>query len=163
MPDDSLGCVRIGTSGWFYKHWMGIFYPARMPGAEQLPFYAQHFDSVEVNYSFYRLPPRSVFETWRAATPQDFLFAVKGSRYLSHMKKLKEPADPMRRLMESAGGLEEKLGPILIQLPPNWRLDLERLTTFVEALTPYAPQRFTIEVRNRTWLVPEVYHVLEQA
>ena len=81
----------IGTSGWVYKHWMGIFYPARMPGAEQLPFYARHFDTVEVNYSFYHLPERSVFETWRGQTPRDFLFAVKGSRYLTHMKKLKDP------------------------------------------------------------------------
>src|ERR671916_268292 len=105
--------VWIGTSGWVYKHWMapvGNFYPPKLPGERQLAFYAERFSTVEVNFSFYRLPERSVFETWRAQTPPGFLFAVKGSRYLTHLKKLKEPAEPLARLMDRAAGLGEKLG-----------------------------------------------------
>jgi uncharacterized protein YecE (DUF72 family) len=142
---------------------MGIFYPERLPGDAQLPFYARHFSTVEVNYSFYRLPERSVFEQWRRQSPPDFLFAVKGSRFLTHMKKLKDPEEPLERLMERASGLEEKLGPILFQFPRTWHLNLERLAHFMEALRPYAPQRFAFEFRHQTWLVPEVYTLLESA
>ncbi len=97
----------LGTSGWIYKHWMGIFYPPKLPGSEQLAFYTEHFPTVEVNFSFYRLPERSVFEAWREQTPQGFVFAVKGSRFLTHMKKLKDPEEPLSRLMERASGLDE--------------------------------------------------------
>ena len=155
--------VWIGTSGWVYKHWMSIFYPPRMPGAAQLPFYAERFDTVEVNYSFYRLPERSVFETWRAQTPIDFLFAVKGSRYLTHMRKLKEPEEPLQRLMERAGGLGDKLGPILFQFPGAWRLNVERLAAFMAELRAYPAGRYAFEFRHPTWLVPEVYSLLEEA
>jgi uncharacterized protein YecE (DUF72 family) len=151
----------IGTSGWVYKHWMGIFYPAKMPGSEQLAFYAEHFETVEVNFSFYRLPERSVFEQWRAQTPDGFLFAVKGSRYLTHMKKLKEPEEPLQRLMDRAGGLGEKLGPILFQFPASWQLNLERLRAFLEALEAYPGQRFTFEFRHVGWLTPKVFTLLE--
>jgi uncharacterized protein YecE (DUF72 family) len=157
------GQVRIGTSGWVYKHWLDLFYPRTIPGAEQLPFYAQHFDTVEVNFSFYRLPERTVFESWRERTPEGFLFAVKGSRFLTHIKKLKEPEEPLQRLMERAGGLEEKLGPILFQFPATWKQDLERLETFLVAMRAYPQQRFTFEFRHRSWLVPEVYALLEGA
>jgi uncharacterized protein YecE (DUF72 family) len=153
----------IGTSGWVYKHWMGIFYPHGMPGEQQLPFFAARYPSVEVNFSFYRLPERSVFETWRAQTPPGYLFAVKASRYLTHMKKLKEPQEPMERLMERATGLEEKLGPILFQFPHTWRANIPRLAEFMETIRPYAPQRFAFEFRHQSWLVPEVYKLLEDA
>src|SRR5579859_6115070 len=153
----------IGTSGWVYKHWLGIFYPARMPSPQQLPFYAARFPTVEVNYSFYRLPERAVFETWREQTPQGFLFAVKGSRYLTHMKKLKDPQEPLSRLMERAGGLGEKLGPILFQFPWTWAADRGRLAAFLEALRSYAPQRFAFEFRHDSWLRPEIYSLLEEA
>jgi uncharacterized protein YecE (DUF72 family) len=153
--------LRLGTSGWVYKHWMDRFYPHKVPGEDQLPFYAQHFDSVEVNFSFYRLPERSVFEHWREQTPEDFLFAVKGSRYLTHMKKLKEPEEPLQRLMDRAGGLEEKLGPILFQFPRTWRANLPRLETFLAALEPYGEQRFAFEFRHQSWLIPEIYRMLE--
>src|SRR5947209_7496582 len=153
--------LRIGTSGWVYKHWMGIFYPAKMPGEDQLPFFARHFDTVEINFSFYRLPERAVFERWREVTPPDFLFAVKGSRYLTHMKKLKDPEEPLQRLMDHAGGLGEKMGPILFQFPAQWRLNLERLEHFVQALRAYPDHRWTFEFRHPSWLVPEVYALLE--
>lgn len=156
-----MPALWIGTSGWVYKHWLRIFYPPKLPGEQQLPFYAERFPTVEVNFSFYRLPERSVFEAWRAQTPEGFLFAVKGSRYLTHMKKLKDPEEPLQRLMERATGLDEKLGPILFQFPHTWPLNLERLRQFVDALRPYAPRPFTFELRHRSWLVPPVYELLE--
>lgn len=157
------GQLRIGTSGWVYRHWLDRFYPPKMPSDEQLPFYAREFDSVEVNYSFYRLPPRSVFETWREQVPADFLFAVKASRYLTHLKKLKEPEEPLRRLMESASGLGAKLGPLLFQFAPNWHADVSRLRAFLGALDAYPGIRSTFEFRHTSWFVPEVYSLLERA
>jgi uncharacterized protein YecE (DUF72 family) len=155
--------LLIGTSGWVYKHWMGLFYPAQMPGEQQLPFYAEQFPSVEVNFSFYRLPERSVFEHWRTLTPDKFLFAVKGSRYLTHMKKLKDPEEPLERLMERASGLQDKLGPILFQFPHTWHLNLDRLQPFLDLLQTYPQQQYTLEFRHSSWLIPEVYQRLEQA
>ena len=153
----------LGTSGWVYKHWMGIFYPEELHGEQQLEFYAQHFSTVEVNYSFYRLPEKSVFETWREQSPQDFLFAVKGSRYLTHMKKLKDPVEPLTRLMERASGLQEKLGPILFQFPHTWCVNCSRLEFFLELLQTYPQQRYTFEFRHNSWLNPQVYKLLERA
>lgn len=180
-----MPALWIGTSGWVYRHWLGVFYPPDLPSERQLPFYAEHFSSVEVNFSFYRLPERTVFETWRRQTPDGFLFAVKGSRYLTHMKKLKDPEEPLGRLMERAGGLGPKLGPILFQFPHTWRANVERLAHFLEALEPYrrmdggtqeypenpekregrqvqeGEQRFAFEFRHQSWLVPQVYKLLE--
>jgi uncharacterized protein YecE (DUF72 family) len=153
--------LRIGTSGWVYRHWKGIFYPERVPTTEELPLYTQYFNTVEVNLSFYRLPERHVCESWWERTPEGFVFAVKGSRYLTHVKKLKDPEEPLMRLMERAGGLGEKLGPILFQLPPTFTCDLDRLTDFLCALRRYRPQRFAFEFRHPSWLVPEVFETLE--
>jgi len=155
--------LRIGTSGWVYRHWMGVFYPPDLAGDELLPFYATHFDSVEINYSFYRLPERSTFEFWRRQVPPHFLFAVKASRFLTHMKKLSDPEKPLARLMERAAGLGERLGPILFQLPHTWGRNTERLAGFIDALSRYAPQRFAFEFRHASWLVPDVYTLLERA
>ena len=151
---------------------MGIFYPRGMPSEEQLAFFARHFPTVEVNFSFYRLPERAVFETWRRQTPPGYLFAVKASRYLTHMKKLSDPEEPLARLMERATGLEEKLGPILFQFPHTWHANLPRLEAFMHALRPYAtgrtdtphpyPHRFAFEFRHASWLVPDVYALLER-
>lgn len=155
--------LQIGTSGWVYKHWMDIFYPQHLPSDEQLSFYSQHFSTVEINFSFYRLPERAVFENWREQTPSNFLFAVKGSRYLTHMKKLKDPIEPLSRLMGRASGLQEKLGPILFQFPHTWHINLERLQPFLELLQTYPKQQFTVEFRHSSWLVPQVYKLLESA
>jgi uncharacterized protein YecE (DUF72 family) len=141
---------------------VGIFYPRGLPGSEQLPFYAGRFDTVEINYSFYRLPERTVFEQWRAQTPDGFLFAVKGSRYLTHMKKLKDPEEPLERLLDRAEGLSEKLGPILFQFPHTWHADVERLRDFLVALHAHSGHRYACEFRHETWLVPDVYALLEQ-
>ncbi|MBW4604635.1 MAG: DUF72 domain-containing protein [Calothrix sp. FI2-JRJ7] len=155
--------LQIGTSGWVYKHWMDIFYPPHLHSDQQLPFYAQHFSTVEINFSFYRLPERSVFETWRQQTPSNFIFAVKGSRYLTHMKKLKDPIEPLERLMQRASGLQEKLGPILFQFPHTWHINIGRLQPFLELLQTYPQQRFTFEFRHQSWLIPQVYKLLENA
>lgn len=155
--------LHIGTSGWVYRHWQDRFYPPHLAGEAHLPFYAQHFSTVEINYSFYRLPEREVFETWRSQTPPDFCFAVKASRYLTHMKKLKEPAEHLTRLMERASGLAEKLGPILFQFPPTWHANIERLQGFLDLLSIYAPQRYAFEFRHSSWLTAPVYSLLEKA
>ncbi len=157
------GKLLIGTSGWVYKHWMGIFYPEKMPGSEQLGFYAEHFPTVEINYSYYRLPEKSEFETWRKETPEDFLFAVKASRYITHMKKLKDPEEPLARLMGHAEGLDDKLGPILFQFPSSWHRNTERLSEFLKALKRYRRKRWTFEFRHESWLCDEIYCLLEEA
>jgi uncharacterized protein YecE (DUF72 family) len=156
-----MAALEIGTSGWIYKHWRGVFYPPALPSAQHLAFYAQHLSTVEVNFSFYRLPEREVFEGWRNQTPPGFLFAVKGSRYLTHMKKLREPEEPLERLMHRASGLQEKLGPILFQFPRTWRQNPDRLGAFLRALRPYSGCRFAFEFRHESWLTPEVYRMLE--
>jgi uncharacterized protein YecE (DUF72 family) len=156
--------LRLGTSGWSYKHWTGgVFYPTELPAAGHLRFYADRFDSVEINYSFYQLPDRARFESWRRQTPPAFLFAVKGSRFLTHMKRLREPEEPLERLMRAAGGLGPKLGPILFQLPARFRRDDERLDRFLEALARHGRHRFAFEFRHVTWLVADVYERLRRA
>lgn len=152
------GKLRIGTSGWVYPHWRGIYYPPSLSGERLLSFYAADFDTVEVNYSFYRLPPPEVFAAWREATPPGFLFAVKASRYLTHMKKLRDAADPLERLLRGAVVLGPKLGPILFQFPHTWPRDLDRLRSFL----PLLPEghRYAFEFRHETWLDPQVYTAL---
>ncbi len=152
--------MLVGTSGWVYKHWQGRFYPRDVRGDALLPYYAARFPTVEVNYSFYRLPPREVFAAWRAATPEGFCFAVKASRYLTHMKKLRDAAEPLDRLMQSVAGLGPKLGPILLQFPHTWPLDLGRLESFLPLLPTDA--RSAIEFRHASWLRPEVYDCLRE-
>jgi uncharacterized protein YecE (DUF72 family) len=152
----------IGTSGWVYKDWLGVLYPPKTPQGRFLPLHAARFPTVEINRSFYRLPDRAVFEVWRAQTPPGFLFAVKASRFLTHMKKLKDPVEPLERLMTAAQGLDEKLGPVLFQFPRQWRVNLERLTAFLDALRAYAPTRLAFEFRHDSWLTPSVYQLLER-
>jgi len=152
----------VGTSGWSYRHWDKTFYPDGQPAREHLPFSARQFCTVELNYSFYRLPDHTTFVTWRSAAPDEFLFAVKASRYLTHMKKLKNPEEPLQRLVTNAGGLAEKLGPVLFQFPRDWDVDLERLTVFLEALRAY-PHRYAFEFRHRSWLTDAVYERLRKA
>lgn len=155
--------VLIGTSGWSYKHWEnGNFYAPRMPSEEFLQFLASQFPTVEINYSYYQLPPRKTFEMWRRKAPAGFLFAVKASRYLTHMKKLKDPGEPLQRLMEHAGGLGRKLGPVLFQFPGGWKLNLDRLREFMRALGAYPRGRYAFEFRNQSWLCADVYACLRE-
>ena len=150
----------IGTSGWNYEHWKGIFYPDRLPSSDWLGFYSSRFDTVEINYSFYRLPDRAVFEKWSAETPPDFIFAVKASRYLTHRKKLKDAKEPLERLFHSAEGLGSKLGPILYQLPPRWNVNADRLREFLSLLP--SDFRHVMEFRDPSWLNEEVFDLLRR-
>jgi uncharacterized protein YecE (DUF72 family) len=153
----------VGTSGWSYKHWQGTFYPDKQAPADNLAFFAQHgFRTVEINYSYYQLPPRETFELWRRKSPDGFLFAVKASRYLTHMRKLKEPVEPLQRLLHNAAGLGPKLGPVLFQFPRRWALNLQRLSEFLLALRGYPPHRYAFEFRHQSWLVEDVYACLRE-
>jgi len=134
--NDQRCAVRIGTSGWHYKHWLGPFYPAHLRPKDMLAWYMERFDTVELNNSFYHLPARETFEGWRRATPASFCFAVKGSRYITHRKKLNDPASAVARFMEPVESLGDKLGPILFQLPPRWGCNLPRLNAFLDSLPP---------------------------
>ena len=150
----------IGCSGWNYKSWRGAFYPQSLTASEWLGYYTQHFHTVEINNSFYRLPEESTFAAWRQQTPRGFVFAVKASRFLTHMKQLRDPAEPIDRLFSRAKALREKLGPVLYQLPARLRCDLDRLEPFLEALPPRV--QHVLEFRDPSWYVPEVFAALER-
>ncbi|WP_089320616.1 DUF72 domain-containing protein [Pontibacter ummariensis] len=152
--------IHIGTSGWHYKHWMGTFYPPEVKQKGFTDYYLRFFSTVEVNNSFYRLPTPETFANWRSATPENFVFAVKASRFITHMKKLKEPQEGLSRLFNSVNSLEEKLGPILFQLPPMWHVNKERLQDFLRLLPPY--YRYTFEFRHPSWYAPEVLDLLRE-
>ena len=150
--------IRIGTSGWHYKHWVGRVYPERWPASKMLAWYQEHFDTVEVNNSFYRLPSEAAFEQWRSTTPANFRFSVKGSRFLTHMKKLNDPGPGVEKFFTRVDLLKEKLGPVLFQLPPNFEVNLQRLEGFLDAL-PHG-NRYAFEFRNQSWNHPEVLRLL---
>jgi uncharacterized protein YecE (DUF72 family) len=141
--------IHIGTSGWVYPHWRGVFYPESLPEPDWLAHYAHHLSSVEVNRSFYRLPSAAQFAAWRQETPAGFVFAVKASRYITHMKKLSAPEATLPPLLAAVAALEEKLGPLLFQLPPRWRADTGRLQAFLEALP--SGVRAAFEFRDPGW------------
>lgn len=155
-----MGRVWIGTSGWHYKHWVGNFYPDRCPASKMLAHYIQHFDTVELNNSFYHLPKPPALRCWRDSTPDNFCFAAKGSRFLTHMKKLKDAQEGLRRFLDCIEILEHKLGPILFQLPPNWECDAERFETFLALLPDY--HRYAFEFRNPTWENARIYEMLRR-
>lgn len=162
-PDPQGATVRIGTSGWLYRHWRGVVYPPRLPMAKWLSYYAQFFSTVEINSTFYGLPSVRTVSTWRDATPAGFCFAVKGSRYLTHLKKLTDPADGLNRMNERLAPLGDKLGPILFQLPPRWPCDLDRLASFIRAVQALRPAgRYAFEFRDPTWHNPEVHRLLRE-
>lgn len=154
------GRIHIGTSGWHYAHWRGPFYPERFAGEDMLRFYCQRFRTVEINNSFYHLPAKKTFRQWRQHTPRGFLFAVKGSRYITHMKKLKDPRAGLRKFLSHAEGLGPKLGPILFQLPPRWGRDAGRLKDFLSALP--RKHRYAFEFRDPSWFHRETYDLLEK-
>jgi uncharacterized protein YecE (DUF72 family) len=155
------GQVRIGTSGWIYKHWRGAFYPERLPAREWFAFYARSFDTVEINNTFYRLPSADAFAAWRDQAPPGFLYAVKASRYLTHMKKLKDPAPALERILGRSRLLGPHLGPVLYQLPPHWRCDLDCLRQFLAALPRDLWHVF--EFREPSWYNDAVRDLLTEA
>lgn len=152
--------VHVGTSGWQYADWKGRLYPAGLAQAKWLEHYSQRFETVEVNNAFYRLPETKIFERWAAGTPSDFVFALKASRYLTHVRRLKEPREPVHRLMERARHLGSKLGPILLQLPPNLRIDLNALRVTLEAFP--AGTRVAVEPRHGSWHCDQAFDLLRE-
>jgi len=153
------GTVRIGCSGWIYRHWRGAFYPEKMAQRLWFGHYAETFGTVELNTSFYHLPKPETFEKWRAQAPCGFRYAVKAPRFITHMKKLKECAEPVHEFLSRARKLGETLGPILYQLPPRWGFNRERLEEFIALL----PRDLThvFEFRETSWLTEEVLALLD--
>ncbi|HUQ67496.1 MAG TPA: DUF72 domain-containing protein [Flavitalea sp.] len=150
--------IHIGTSGWHYKHWKGTFYPDGIKESQQFEAYMKYFSTVELNNSFYMLPAAQTFENWRNATPKNFVFAVKSSRFFTHMKKLIVDKSSISKFFTNASRLEEKLGVVLFQLPPRWQVNSERLETFIAALPK--GNRYTFEFREHSWYNEEVYAIL---
>lgn len=149
-----------GTAGYQYDHWRGVFYPERLRRADWFDFYAEHFSAIEINNTFYNLPKQETFDAWRRAAPRGFRYALKFSRYGTHMKKLKDPQASVPPFMRAAERLGAALGPVLVQLPGNWRVDVNRLRAFLEALP--VGVRFAFEFRDRSWLCEDVFALLQK-
>jgi len=155
-----FGAVHVGTSGWHYQHWKGPFYPKTHSDDQLLAYYVKHFHTAEINNTFYRLPSEKAVVGWRDAVPGDFIFAVKGSRYISHQKKLKDPEESLPTFLHRIELLRKKLGPVLFQLPPRWHLNLDRLKAFVESVP--GDWRFAFEFRDPTWFGEETEQILSE-
>jgi uncharacterized protein YecE (DUF72 family) len=152
--------VIIGTSGWQYADWRGRFYPRGLAQREWLTYYSERFQSVEVNNVFYRLPEKGTFEHWATATPDDFQFSLKASRYLTHVLRLKKPTEPVRRLLARSSGLDHKMGPILLQLPANFRADPKLLASTLRRFP--ANVRVAFEPRHESWYTDQVAAILKE-
>lgn len=153
-----MATIRIGTSGWHYDHWVGPFYPGGTPSDAFLSYYAGRFGTVEINASFYRLPEESTLVAWRDGAPDGFTFAAKASRYLTHMKKLNDPSEPLGTFLTRMRTLGPKLGPVLFQLPPNWGFDPDRLASFLDRLPSDLDAVF--EFRDESWFDDRAYDLL---
>jgi uncharacterized protein YecE (DUF72 family) len=151
--------IHVGTSGWQYRDWRGPFYPASLPQRGWLRSYAENFATVEVNNSFYRLPTTETFARWRRETPAGFVFAVKASRFLTHVRRLRDPQEPVALLLERASGLGDALGPVLFQLPPDLRAEPERLRDVVDTIGGRV--RVAFEFRHESWLSDEILTILD--
>ena len=153
-------CIHIGTSGWHYNHWKGPFYPRDFPNRNFLKYYADRFHSVEINNTFYQMPQKKTLKQWRDTVQEEFIFSVKASRYITHMKKLKDPKQPVSNFLKKIDVLEDKLGPVLFQLPPKWQVNPDRLSSFLNAL----PKRhkYAFEFRDPSWFDAEVYDMLAE-
>lgn len=150
----------IGTSGWHYDDWRGIFYPEKLPKRRWLEFYASHFNTLELNNSFYRLPSKDAFKNWYHTSPPDFVFSVKVSRFITHVKRLKDCADAVGNFMSRARLLKEKLGPLLYQLPPGMRRDDEKLAIFLAGLP--GDLKHVLEFRHESWFAEDVFNLLRR-
>lgn len=152
--------IRVGCSGWVYKHWRGLFYPEELPQKRWFEHYAAHFDTVEINNSFYRLPPTSTFDGWREQAPNGFCYAVKANRFITQAKKLLDCAEPLERMMAAVRVLGDRLGPLLYQLPPTLRFNPERLESFLKILPRDVANVF--EFREPSWYRQETYDLLDR-
>lgn len=150
--------IWVGTSGYNYPEWRGSFYPEKMKPADMLPFYAAAFDSVEINYTFYRMPNAKTIDGWAAATPQDFRFVLKAPKRITHERRLKDFGDTLAVFVRLASALDDRLGPLLFQLPPNLKKDLPRLEAFLDELPDTAKAAF--EFRHESWFDEDVLAAL---
>lgn len=160
VSTDRNGAIHVGCSGWAYKHWRGILYPEGLPQRLWFDRYAQDFDTVEINNSFYRLPSGDTFAKWRDQAPPGFSYAVKANRFLTQAKKLKQCEEPLERMMSAVRHLGDRLGPILYQLPPSLKINLNRLRDFLEILPKDVTNVF--EFREKSWYVPDTYALLDR-
>ena len=160
VSTDNRGRIHVGCSGWVYKHWRGIFYPEGLPQKRWFERYSDEFDAVEINASFYRLPLASTFDGWRDKAPDGFCYAVKVNRFITHMKKLLDVGQPLEDFVGLARRMDKRLGPLLYQLPPSLKLDLDRLEAFLKLVPKDLANVF--EFRNRDWYVPELYDLLDR-
>ena len=148
-----MGGIHIGTSGWSYSSWKNVFYPNGLKGGDYLSFYSGVFESTEINGSFYRLPTKKTVENWVNAVPDDFRFCVKMSRFLTQIKRLKEPEEPIERFFDVFAAMQRKMGPVLIQLPPSLKFDYDLAEYFYQLLKDkYSSNSFALEGRHETWL-----------
>jgi uncharacterized protein YecE (DUF72 family) len=151
--------LYVGTSGYSYKEWKGSFYPEKIPAGEMLSYYASRLPAVELNNTFYRMPQRNMVEGWRAQVPDDFRFSVKAAQRITHFKRLKDAGEETKYMLETVSALENRLGVVLFQLPPNMKKDIERLQTFLNELPQDTPAAF--EFRHPTWFDDDVIELLQ--
>jgi uncharacterized protein YecE (DUF72 family) len=158
--------IFIGTSGYNYTHWGNdVFYPSELPEKKWLEFYATYFNTVELNVTFYRLPTKKAFESWYMRTPSQFLFSIKGSRFITHIKRLKDCQEPLALFLDRASCLKEKLGVILWQLPPRFKVDLKRLEEFFLLISKIPISKkipHAFEFRDDSWFCSQVFMILER-
>jgi uncharacterized protein YecE (DUF72 family) len=154
------GKAIIGTSGWNYGHWSGKFYPEDLPKTKWFPYYYAKFNTVELNTSFYHLPKKTTFEKWYNESPEGFIFSIKASRYITHVKKLNDPEEPVNKFFSNAEGIKDKAGVILFQLPPGLKYNKEKLVNILEVLPKN--YRYTFEFRNDSWWNDEAYELLRE-
>jgi uncharacterized protein YecE (DUF72 family) len=151
--------LHVGTSGYSYKEWKGSFYPEKLPAKDMLPYYASRLPAVELNNTFYRLPQKSMVENWKDQVPENFRFSIKASQRITHFKRLKEVENETKYLLDTVSVLEDRLGVVLFQLPPNMKKDLPRLETFLDCLPPTTKAAF--EFRHQTWMEDDVLELLK--
>ncbi len=152
--------IHIGTSGWYYKHWVQVFYPEEIKSNDRLKYYANFFSTVEINSTFYRLPSDKSVHNWFQQVPGNFIFSIKASQYITHRKHLKDFADSTDKFFKQVDLIQSKLGPILFQLPPSFKINLERLEEFASQLPK--GYKFTFEFRDASWYCNETYELLEK-
>ena len=152
--------IYVGTSGWNYDHWKEVFYESGCPKSKWLQFYAKHFASVEVNATFYHSMKPRTFENWRNNTPDGFIWAVKSNRYITHIKRLKDVAEPLKKFFSDLRGLKEKLGPVLFQFPPNLAFDEKVFQAFCQELPEN--RRYTVEARHPSWIEEDALSALKR-
>ena len=160
LTDEGTMNFFVGTSGYSYKEWKGSFYPEDLPASQMLRFYGERLRTVEINNTFYRMPKVSVVEAWAAEVPESFRFVLKASQRITHMKRLKDAAEPLAYFLEVAGVLKKRLGPLLFQLPPNFKKDSPRLEAFLSTLP--ADRKAAFEFRHASWFDPEVFGLLRE-